>query len=86
MKAPPAATPDLHHLRPLLQGESGVRSWADVRSNMLRSLRQAAGLSQDKLAELLGVDPRTVRRAEAGTSLADDVVTAWIRIGLGGKR
>ncbi len=44
----------------------------------LRAARTDAGLSQEQLAELAGIDRKTVVRLESGTS--DARLTVWLRL------
>lgn len=46
----------------------------------LRALRVNAGLTQDDMAEKLGICRSTVQRAESSTLVATDLVQSWQRI------
>lgn len=46
----------------------------------LQALRKHAGLGQDDLADLLGVNRTTVQRVERGSTAAADLVASWERI------
>jgi transcriptional regulator with XRE-family HTH domain len=45
--------------------------------NNTKRLREAAGISQAKLAELLGMDRAYVSRLEMGKKLNPTIVTIW---------
>ena len=51
---------------PALTGGRGSRATGVVAGFVLKLSRQTAGLTQEKLAELLGVDPTTVQGWESG--------------------
>ncbi|MFD4740639.1 helix-turn-helix transcriptional regulator [Streptomyces virginiae] len=56
--------------------------WAPARRRVigarLREARTVAGLSQERLAEMAGIDRKTVVRLEGGTS--DARLTVWLRL------
>ena len=53
----------------------------DRAANIYRNARQAAGLTQERMAEMLGVSAEAVRQYEAGRILpADDVVARMAEI------
>lgn len=49
----------------------------------VRALRQAAGLSQQSLADASGVGVRTIRKVEAGEVWPDIATVAWLAHALG---
>lgn len=76
---PRPAAVEAHHLRPSAPADL-ARPWGTVRGEILAAARRRAELTQESLAERLGITPRHVRRAEAGFGVADDIVTSWLRI------
>lgn len=59
--------------RPRRTPESAAR--AEVLGNRLRTLREQAGLSRERLARLANVSAETVRKIEQGTTASPELFT-----------